>query len=218
MEMCIYKVDLDQRSTRENAKRPIPGEGNWVRSGDEDEDDDDADDDDGGPRVKSEEGTSALPKSKPFAKKPATARGKKSIPGAKTGLNPATYRKTIPEGIPNCLQDVKILFTGTFETMDRVTSIATAKKYGGDVVTKLEDTDYIVVGLRAGPKKLQTINELELETLTEEEFFGILENGVSNEKRGRMANKRKADEEEKPEESQKPKKAGGTGGRKRAKR
>ncbi|KAJ3474521.1 hypothetical protein NLG97_g9809 [Lecanicillium saksenae] len=83
--------------------------------------------------------------------------------------------------------------------MDRVTSIATAKKYGGDVVTKLEDTDYIVLGDRAGPKKLQVINELELETITEEEFFEILENGVSEEKRERMENKRKADEEEEPE-------------------
>ncbi len=133
---------------------------------------------------------------KSSTKPSAKTGGKRSIPTIKTAAN----RKTIPEGLPNCLRDVKLLFTGTFETMDRVTSIATAKKYGAEVVTKLEDTDYIVVGLRAGAKKLQVINELELETISEEEFFEILEHGVSEEKRERMANRRRADEEEEPEE------------------
>jgi NAD-dependent DNA ligase len=112
----------------------------------------------------------------------------------KTAVSAKNYRKTIPEGKPGCLEGVKILFTGTL-TMDRNTSVATAIKYGGEVVTKLEDTDYIVLGLRAGPKKLQVINELELETITEDEFFQILEDGVSEEKRQRMAARRRADEE-----------------------
>lgn len=118
----------------------------------------------------------------------------------KTAIVPATHRKKIPEGKPNCLQDLKLLFTGTFETMDRKTSIATAIKYGGQVVSKLEDTDYIVLGTRAGPKKLQEINEKELETITEEEFFQILVNGVSKEKRDRMAARQAADDEEEPKE------------------
>lgn len=122
-------------------------------------------------------------------------KGKTAAP-AKTAVQTSTYRKKIPEGKPNCLKGLKILFTGTFETMDRKTSIATAAKYGAEVITKLEETDYIVVGLRAGPKKLQEINEKELETISEEEFFQILENGVSREKRERMASRRRADEEE----------------------
>ena len=121
----------------------------------------------------------------------------------------AVTRKKIPDGIPNCLEGVKILFTGTFEFIDRVTSVATAKKYGAHVVTKLQDTDYIVIGARAGPKKLQTINELGLETINEQEFFDILENGLSKDKRRRMANKRNADELEEPEQSRvKAKKSG----------
>ncbi len=127
------------------------------------------------------------------------AKGKIAAP-AKTAVQTSTYRKKIPEGKPNCLRGLKILFTGTFETMDRKTSIATAVRYGADVITKLEDTDYIVVGLRAGPKKLQEINEKELETINEEEFFQILENGVSREKRERMAARRRADEEAREEE------------------
>ncbi|KAK7751106.1 hypothetical protein SLS62_006935 [Diatrype stigma] len=114
----------------------------------------------------------------------------------KTAVQAATYRKQIPEGKPNCLRGLKLLFTGTFETMDRRTSLATAARYGAEVVTKLEETDYVVVGLRAGPKKLREINEKELETISEEEFFHILEHGVSPEKRKRMAARRRAEEEE----------------------
>ncbi|KAK8097689.1 uncharacterized protein PG998_013175 [Apiospora kogelbergensis] len=120
----------------------------------------------------------------------------------KTAVVPATHRKKIPDGKPDCLKGLKLLFTGTFETMDRKTSVATAYKYGAEVINKLEDTDYIVLGTRAGPKKLQTINENELETITEEEFFQILENGVSQEKRDRMAAKKAADEDEEPEEEE----------------
>ncbi|KAK8053023.1 hypothetical protein PG996_012324 [Apiospora saccharicola] len=108
----------------------------------------------------------------------------------------------IPAGLPDCLEGLKLLFTGTFETMDRKTSIATAIQYGGQVVSKLEDTDYIVLGTRAGPKKLQEINEKELETITEEEFFQILEKGVSQEKRDRMAARQAADDDEEPKEEE----------------
>ncbi|KAK7932566.1 RFC1-like protein [Apiospora marii] len=118
----------------------------------------------------------------------------------KTAVIPATHRKKIPEGLPDCLKDLKLLFTGTFETMDRKTSIATAIKYGGQVVSKLEDTNYIVLGTRAGPKKLQEINEKELDTISEEEFFQILEKGVPKEKRDRMAAQQAADDKEEPKE------------------
>jgi len=216
VEMCIYQVRLNMPSTRETAKRPIQGPGNAEvgneGQGNDEGDDDDGDDDDEGD---ARELPDTLPKPKATAKK-STAKAKKGAAVIKTAVNPSTYRKTIPKGIDGCLEGVRILFTGTFETMDRVTSLATAKKYGADVVTKLEDTDYIVVGLRAGPKKLQIINELELETISEEEFFSILENGVSEEKRIRMANKRKADEMEEPEEIEKKAKTTRvTGGRKK---
>jgi NAD-dependent DNA ligase len=117
--------------------------------------------------------------------KPAKPLKKKASAPPKTAINAKTHRKVIPVGKPNCLRGLKILFTGTFETMDRKTSVATAITYGADVITKLEDTDYIVIGTRAGPKKLQEINEKELETISEEEFFQILENGIPKEKRER---------------------------------
>lgn len=187
--VCIHKVALNKPSSSKTSKTPLDyNKYKWVtEDGEEDEDNDDEED---------EEEEEEEPETPKKAAKPAPKKTKSN--NIKAALNPAS-RKTIPKGKPNCLRGVKILFTGTFNTMDRVTSIATAKKYGADVITKLEDTDYIVLGDRAGPKKLQVINELELETITEEEFFDILESGVSDDKRERMENKRKADEEEEPE-------------------
>lgn len=196
--MCIYKLALNKASTRETAKRPLDhAKHAWADEDGEDDDDGDEDEDD------DEEEVPVKPEKKKKTAKPTAGVPPKRVKvnSIKAALNPSTSRKTIPKGKPNCLAGVKLLFTGTFHTMDRATSIATAKKYGGDVVSKLEDTDYIVLGDRAGPKKLQVINELELETITEEEFFGILEEGgVGEAKRERMANKRRADEEERPED------------------
>ncbi|CAJ2503526.1 Uu.00g109200.m01.CDS01 [Anthostomella pinea] len=128
------------------------------------------------------------------SKKRAAAPSNTAVKHAKTG------RKVIPQGQPDCLAGLKLLFTGTFDNMDRKTSVATAMKYGAEVISKLEDTDYIVIGTRAGPNKLREINEKELETISEEEFFQILENGIPQEKKGRMENRRLADRNESPEE------------------
>lgn len=163
---------------------------------DDEEDDVEADDDD---EDEEEDEKPAKSKAKAKSKSKDNPSGRTSTTSAKLNVQRTGQRKTIPKGQPNCLEGVKILFTGTFETMDRVTSIATAKKYGADVVKKLEDTDYIVLGFRPGPAKLKIINELELETITEQEFFDILEDGLSEDKKMRMENKRKADEEEEPE-------------------
>ena len=168
-----------------------------VRDGDGDEDEDEEDEEDrksakrsrshparANGRTTSSMSTAGLSK----------GRGRAAAP-PKTAVQASMYRKKIPEAKPNSLRGLKLLFTGTFETMDRRTSIATAAKYGAEVVSKLEDTDYIVVGLRAGPNKLREINEKELETIDEDEFLDILRNGVSKEKRQRMAARRRADEE-----------------------
>ena len=188
----------DGRKTAVKDESPSDEEEDDSSRGDEEKDDEEEEDEE---ETKPSKRSRSLPsKSKPAAASSTTTRrsGRGNARAAappKTAVQASTYRKKIPEGKPNCLRGLKLLFTGTFETMDRRTSIATAVRYGGEVVTKLEDTDYIVVGLRAGPKKLQEINEKELETINEDEFFHILENGVSKEKRQRMAARRRADEE-----------------------
>lgn len=46
----------------------------------------------------------------------------------------------------------QLIFTGTFESMDRKTSEATAKKYGAAIIpaNKLAEVDMVVLGTRAG--------------------------------------------------------------------
>ena len=100
-------------------------------------------------------------------------------------------KKTIPEGRPDVLKDLKLLFTGTM-SMDRKTSEATAKKYGATIVKKLEETDYIILGTRPGQQKVDAIEEHSLETITEDEFLDMLNDGVPKEKRDRMAAKAEA--------------------------
>ncbi|KAK3690811.1 hypothetical protein LTR37_018939 [Vermiconidia calcicola] len=117
---------------------------------------------------------------------PEAPEPKKAAPKKAKGAK--STRTEIPEGKPNVLQGLKLLFTGTM-SMDRKTAEATAKTYGGEVIAKLEDTDYIILGTRPGDKKEKTINEHGLETITESEFFDILKNGVPKEKRDRMAAK-----------------------------
>ena len=50
-------------------------------------------------------------------------------------------RKQIPEGKPNILKNLKFLFTGTFDLLDRDSSKKTVEKYGGKVISNLEKTD-----------------------------------------------------------------------------
>lgn len=59
-------------------------------------------------------------------------------------------RKTIPDvagAKPDALKGLKLLFTGTMD-IDRKTCEATAVMYGADVMSKVEDTDYVVLGTR----------------------------------------------------------------------
>lgn len=185
------------------------GDDDDVEGGDDDAGDDGHDDDeeeeDAKPAAKRPRRLPSRPKTPATSSASATGAGKgkgkaaapaKTAAVPKTAVQAATYRKKIPEGKANCLRGLKLLFTGTFEAMDRKTSLATAARYGAEVVAKLEETDYVVVGLRAGPKKLREINEKELETIGEDEFFHILEHGVSPEKRARMAVRRRAEEQE----------------------
>lgn len=46
----------------------------------------------------------------------------------------------------------KLLFTGTFSSLDRKTCEATAKKYGATLVTpaKISEVDMVVLGAKAG--------------------------------------------------------------------
>lgn len=79
------------------------------------------------------------------------------------------------------------------------------------IVTKLGDTDYIIMGVKAGPKKIEEIREKDLDTVDEEGFFDLLRNGVPESKRRLMAAKAaeaeaEAEAEEPPKKKSKSKK------------
>ena len=117
------------------------------------------------------------PKAKKAAPKKAAPKKAKAVDDS---------RKQIPEGKEDAFEGLKVLFTGTFK-IDRKTCEATAKTYGAEVIKKLEDTDYIILGTKPGQKKIDEINEKGLETITEDEFFEMLKTGVPEGKRDRMA-------------------------------
>ena len=94
---------------------------------------------------------------------------------AGTAPQAPSRRRTIPEGKPSALKDLKFLFTGTLDLLDRKTAKITVEKYGGTIVSNLEKADYIVLGANCGPKKLDTIKEKNLTTISEEGFFLLLE-------------------------------------------
>ena len=119
---------------------------------------------------------SEKPAAKPSKAKPASSAGT-----AKSG---GDERKKEIKGKANALEGMKLLFTGTMERMDRATSKKTAEAHGATVITKLADTDLIILGTRAGPKKLQEIEEKGLRTCTEEEFIAMVKDSASDEGEG----------------------------------
>ncbi|EME47536.1 hypothetical protein DOTSEDRAFT_41929 [Dothistroma septosporum NZE10] len=113
------------------------------------------------------EGDEGAAVSKSKTKKPAPAKRGES------------EKKAIPKGKANALQGLKMIFTGTFKSMDRKTCEATAKVYGADIVSdkKLAEADLIVVGERPGPKKVVEIKEKSLKSINEAEFLEMVETG-----------------------------------------
>ncbi|KAK4505292.1 hypothetical protein PRZ48_003255 [Zasmidium cellare] len=90
-------------------------------------------------------------------------------------------KSSIPTGKAGSLKGLKLIFTGTFDTMDRKTSEATAIKYGATITpaNKLDEADMIVLGTRAGQKKIDEIEEKDLKTISEEEFLEMIKTGNS---------------------------------------
>lgn len=66
-------------------------------------------------------------------------------------------------------------------------------RYGAKVISKLEDTDYVILGVKAGEKKLDIIKSNDLETVDEDGFFDLLKNGVPQDKRDAMDAKAEAE-------------------------
>ncbi|KAI9731208.1 MAG: hypothetical protein M1834_005401 [Cirrosporium novae-zelandiae] len=87
-----------------------------------------------------------------------------------------------PEGSPTCLSGLTLVFTGVLESMDRKKSKAYAERHGAKVTTSpSKNTSYVVIGKDAGPKKIEKIEKLGVQTITEKEFFDLIRASVGDE-------------------------------------
>ncbi|KAK7206481.1 replication factor RFC1 C terminal domain-containing protein [Myxozyma melibiosi] len=133
-------------------------------------------------------------------------------PPAKKKFNPAEFAARraavntgvcaeLPEGAPNCLAGLAFVFTGILQTLPRDDGIALVKKYGGLVRTApSRNTNYVVLGEEAGPKKLEVIKKLGIKTIDENELFELIKTRPANggdTAEGIKAQKKAAEEEKK---------------------
>lgn len=77
-----------------------------------------------------------------------------------------------------CLRGLTFLITGTLEGYTRPTAEAMIKSYGGKIGPKMcEELDYVVLGVQAGPKKLEEIKKFALATLNQQDLYELIERG-----------------------------------------
>lgn len=80
-----------------------------------------------------------------------------------------------PNGEPNCLSGLRFLITGTLEGFNRREATDLIEEYGGTMEKTLkQDLDYVVLGVKAGPKKLEQIEQWGLETLDQKGLYALI--------------------------------------------
>ncbi|KAJ9111852.1 hypothetical protein QFC20_002439 [Naganishia adeliensis] len=131
---------------------------------------------------------------KPAADKPkcdyAAAAARKAAGPAAPGS------KEIPDGEPNCLAGLTIVFTGELESLSREEAQDLAKRFGARVTgAPSKVTSYVVLGTGAGPKKLETIEKHKIKTLTKDGFLQL----IASRSGGEMDEKTKAKQEKEKE-------------------
>ncbi|AQZ10633.1 RFC1 (YOR217W) [Zygosaccharomyces parabailii] len=81
-----------------------------------------------------------------------------------------------PEGQPNCLLGLTIVFTGTLPNIERGAAETLAKRYGARVTKSISSkTSVVVLGEEAGPKKVETIKKLKIKAIDEDGFRQLIE-------------------------------------------
>ena len=91
-----------------------------------------------------------------------------------------TTESDVPKGTPNCLAGKTFLITGTLEGFDRKEATSLIEQYGGNMEKTLKKTlDYVVLGVKAGPKKLDQIKEWKLKTLDQKGLYDLIKDSSS---------------------------------------
>lgn len=97
------------------------------------------------------------------------ARGTQDVEG--TGETPSDF----PEGSPNCLLGLTIVFTGVLPTIERGAAESLAKRYGARVTKSISGkTSVVVLGDDAGPRKVEKIRQLKIKAIDEEGFKQLI--------------------------------------------
>jgi BRCT domain type II-containing protein len=108
--------------------------------------------------------------------------------------------KALLAGTGDVLSGKSIVVTGVPPVLQRKNAEKLVTDYGGKLVKSIsKNTSFVVLGNDAGPKKLEQIAELGIETLDEDAFIAMLEAGGSGVKRT-------AGDEDKPAKAKKQKK------------
>lgn len=102
----------------------------------------------------------------------------------------------IPEAAENCLQGLTFVFTGILPHLNRDIATDLVRRYGGKVTTSpSRRTTCVVLGEDAGPRKIATIKQKGIKTITEDGFLQLLRKMPAN--GGNSEASRKADEQRK---------------------
>jgi len=103
------------------------------------------------------------------------AAGRGAAPSA------SSAHKELPNGAKNCLAGLTFVFTGILHTLDRTVSHELVKQHGGKVTSApSKKTSYVVLGVDAGPKKLETINQYGLTAIDENGLFELIRRMPAN--------------------------------------
>jgi len=83
--------------------------------------------------------------------------------------------KEIPEGKPNCLSGLTLVFTGELSSLSREDATDLAKRFGAKVTSALSSkTSYVVMGADAGKSKIDKQKQLKTTILDEDGFLNLI--------------------------------------------
>lgn len=127
-----------------------------------------------------------VPKAAKKTKTPAEQRADNAAkPGKPADEDLPENIKRLLAGDGDALAGMTIVVSGVPPTIGRKNTEKLVKDYGGKLTSSLsKNTTYVVLGNEAGPKKLEKIEELGIETLDEDELVAMLEGRGGGVKRG----------------------------------
>ncbi|KAI0464525.1 hypothetical protein LJB42_002140 [Komagataella kurtzmanii] len=112
----------------------------------------------------------------------------------------STPLEDLPQGRPNCLIGLTMVFTGVMPTIDRTQAEELAKRYGAKVTKSVsKKTSVVVLGSEAGPSKVKKIKDFKIKAIDEDGFITLIKSmpadGGSGEAAAKALEKKKQEEE-----------------------